>query len=528
MGLEEIVMAHQSRSALPLLAAILFVGSSMAPALGADSDNPNAEVFNPAVIAKVWLEIPPASWQAIDDEALSGCEPMYRSYHPGSVRIGDSEFPGSGIRVKGGCGSSRTLDDKAAFKANLSWDDPAIEGCAESRKYLGLKKFTFNNQVEDPSHTHERIGYDFFSKLGVPVPRAAPVRVHVNNELWGLYLNVETIDRRFLKRHFDSKKGMLYEGDYGCDIGEEACFEEKFDTDECDGNREGYDPTDKTPLRALHARLAAIPSNDFYPAINEVFDFDTYLTFWAAAAIMGYWDGYPSDPNNYRIYHDPSDDRWTLIPSGIDQLFEKNVDPFEPTGMLSIRCLAEADCEAAFRKRLAEVIEIFEASNYPAMARSIAKQVRAEVEADPRREMSVEDWREAVDSTIGYIERRPGELRKLLARPEQKRTGPDFKFFALTDPQGERYVFVTWVIDGGASGSAPRRLTAKGYFEGLSAQMDAVELAGGSSDGIKVGKVIVDFVDCETAHFSYSPDDPGQQKQARTAHIDSEIWKYCE
>ena len=135
-------MAHQSRYALPLLAAVLFTGLSIAPAIGAESDDPSAEVLNPAVIAKVWLEIPPASWQAIDDEALSGCEPMYRSYHPGSVRIGDSEFPGSGIRVKGGCGSSRTLDDKAAFKANLSWDDPAVEGCAESRRYKGLKKFT--------------------------------------------------------------------------------------------------------------------------------------------------------------------------------------------------------------------------------------------------------------------------------------------------------------------------------------------------------------------------------------------------
>jgi hypothetical protein len=521
-------MARKSDHTLSAPAVLLLAYLFTVPACGAAAENLSDEVFDPAAIGEVWLDIPQSSWQAIDDESLSGCEPMYRSYHPGSVRIGGSDFPGSGIRVKGGCGSSRTLDDKAAFKANLSWDDPAVEGCADSRTYKGLKKFTLNNQVEDPSHTHERIGYDFFQKLGVPVPRAAPARVHVNGELWGLYLNVETIDRRFLARHFDSKKGMLYEGDYGCDIGEEACFEEKFDTDECDGIREGYDPTDKTLLQALHARLAAIPSDDFYPAINRVFDFDTYLTFWAAAAIMGYWDGYPSDPNNYRIYHDPSDDRWTLIPSGIDQLFDKNVDPFEPTGMLSIRCLAEADCETAFRKRLTEVIEIFESSNYPAMARSIAKQVRAEVEADPRREMSVDEWREAVDDTVDYIRRRPGELRALLAQPKQKTTGPEFKFFALTDPQGERYVFVTWVIEGDTSGSAPRRLTAKGYFEGLSAHMDAVELVGGSSSGAKIGTVFVDFVDCETARFQYEPDDPAQPAQARTARIDSEIWKYCE
>ena len=61
-----------------------------------------------------------------------------------------------------------------------------------------------------------------------------------------------------------------------------------------------------------------------------------------------------------------------MIPSGIDQLFEKNVDPFQPVGLLSVRCLADADCEAAFRTRLAEVIDRFEAGNYAAMARAIA------------------------------------------------------------------------------------------------------------------------------------------------------------
>jgi hypothetical protein len=511
-----------------ILAGLLLSGTFLTSLNAADSGDPSDEVFNPGVIDEIRLEIPPSSWAAIDDEALSGCEPMHRSYHRGGIRIGAADFSGSGIRVKGGCGSSRTLDEKAAFKANLSWDDPAVEGCAESRKYKGLKKFTFNNQIEDASYTHERIGYDFFRKLGVPVPRAAPVRLYVNDELWGLYLNLETIDRRFLVRHFDSRKGMLYEGDYGCDIGEEDCFEEKFDTDACDGTREGYDPTDKTPLRELHARLAQLPSDDFYPAINQIFDFDTYLNAWAAGTVMGYWDGYPSDPNNYRIYHEPSDDRWTLIPTGIDQLFMENVDPFKPVGMLSVRCLAEEDCRAAFRSRLAEVIEIFEASNYSDMARNIAEQIRADVEADPRKEITVEEWRDAVDSTAEYIKRRPRELRTMLAQPKSKAPAQSFRFEALTDPEGNRFVWVTWAIDGNDATPGKRWFTAKGQFEGLRAEMDAIELAGASSAGARIGTVIVNFVDCETANFSYIPSEPGQQEISRIARIDSEIWKYCE
>jgi hypothetical protein len=519
-------MADRLSVTLSVLAAVSLTGVFIPERLSGGAVDESKEIFNPAVVAEFWLDIPNSSWTPIDDEALTACEFHPRSYYPGAIKIGTEEFPGAGLRIKGGCGSSRTLDGKAGFKANLSWDDPAVAGCAKSRKYKGLKKFTLNNQVEDASFTHERIGYHFLRKLGLPVPRVAPARVYVNGQLWGLYLNIETIDRRFLALHFDSKHGMLYEADYGCDIGEEVCFEPKFDTDECDDPPKG-DPTDMTPLQGLNRRLERIPADDFYPAIDEIIDFDAYLTNWAAASIMGYWDGYPNDPNNYRIYHDPTDDRWTLITTGIDQLFEEDVDPFNPAGMLSIRCLADEDCQTAFRSRLMELLDIFEASDYPAMARRIEDQIRAEVEADPRKEINVGEWHDAVNETVAYIRRRPGELRALLSAPVQEKSAQDFYFHALTDPRGDRYVMVSWAVPGDGTSAAKRWLTAKGYFEGLKAEMDAIELTGGSADGVKIGVVTVNFVDCKTAEFHYAPDDRSLQGQSRIASVDSSIWKYC-
>lgn len=377
------------------------------------TDDGSESVFNENLIGEARVDIPSASYGPIDDEALSDCGPHVRSYYLGGLSIGGEDFPGSGVRAKGGCGSSRSLDEKSALKVNLSWDDPAVVGCGETRRYKGLKKITLNNQVEDPSYVHERIGYDFFRKVGVPVPRVAPINVYVNDELWGLYLNVESIDRRFLARRFDSNDGMLYEGAYGCDIGSTSCFEPKFSTDECDDPPTG-DPTDFTPLMGLNDRLDALPDGGFYPAIREIINFDAYLSMWAAASIMGYWDGYPADANNYRVYHDPSDDRWTIIPTGIDQLFEDEVDPFSNEGSLSIRCLQEEACEEAFRARLAEVLDIYESSNYTAMARAIETQIQSAVSADPRREINLSEWSSAVNSTIQYIENRPGELRDLL------------------------------------------------------------------------------------------------------------------
>ena len=44
--------------------------------------------------------------------------------------------------------------------------------------------------------------------------RIAYARLTVNGTYYGLYNNIETIDRRFLTRHFSSNRGALYEGTY--------------------------------------------------------------------------------------------------------------------------------------------------------------------------------------------------------------------------------------------------------------------------------------------------------------------------
>jgi len=197
--------------------------------------------------------------------------------------------------------------------------------------------------------------------------------------------------------------------------------------------------------------------------------------------------------------------------------------------MLSVRCLAEQDCKAAFRSKLAKVLGLFEASNYPAMARAIEKQINAEVTADPRREITVTEWHAAVNSTVAYMQRRPSELRDLLARPEEKKTpGQDFYLHQFTDPKGDRFIFVTWAASAVDSASGQRWLSAKGNFKGLSARIDAMEMSGGNKDGARVGTVTVNFADCETAKFDFLPNDDSLASQSRIIRVQPGTWKYCE
>jgi len=338
-----------------------------------------------------------------------------------------------GLQVKGGCGSARTLEGKASFKVDLEWDDPAVAACPASRELLGRKKLTFNNTVQDPSFMNERLGYPLYRALGVPAPRSATVKLFVNGKPWGLYTHVETFDRRFLWRWFEDKDGVLYEGSYWCDLlpgnvpaaGASAqgfCLERKLNGEDCGKRGAGEGGDAYAPLRELTLRLQALPRGGFYPEVSAFFDYDRFLTTWAADSLLSHWDGYLFENiNNYRVYQDPTTGRWSLLPGGIDQTFGHREgsrsglrSPWEVSGLLARRCLEEADCQAAFAARLEQVTRVFEEAGLDTRVQSTRSQLASGVYADPRKETSNGEFEQAVRETLEFIHTRPTRIREYL------------------------------------------------------------------------------------------------------------------
>jgi spore coat protein CotH len=395
------------------------------------TDDGSSLWFQQDLIHDVRITIPEASWGPIDAQASPpGCVPFLREYYTGSIEVDGQVFDGVGVRTKGGCGSSRSLSQKASFKINLSWDDPAVEGCPEERRSHGLKRFTFNNQVQDRSFVHEMLAYRFYQLMGVATPRANHVRVFVKRgegefELWGLYLNLESLDRRFLSRWFDSKDGMLYEGTYWCDLipgnvppadEDTYCISRKFHPNTCEATAAGGDPEDYTVVRDMVQALNdGYPVGSFYPEIEAIWDFDAFLSLWAVENIIGHWDGYTIQiVNNYRIYHDPSTGKWSIIPTGVDQTFGQNTALDQMAGILAQRCWQEQDCQDAFKARVAQAVDVFEQADLQSMAAAIRDQIGPAVMEDPRKEGSYDEMVNGVQATINFIDARPAAVRASL------------------------------------------------------------------------------------------------------------------
>ncbi len=229
-------------------------------------------------------------------------------WFPATVTVDGETHTEVGVRKKGFLGSQS--DTKPALKLRF---DKYVDGQA-----LGgvMERMTLNNSIQDPSMVNTCLTYQVFAAAGSPSPRCNFATVSVNGKNLGLYVHVEEIKPPFLGRHFDSAAGNLYEGTV-------SDFTPEFrGTIEKKTNEDANDWSD------IDAVVAALqdPSAAGLEALAAIVDLDRFLSFWATEVLVGHWDGYTGDRNNYHFYREP-DGPFVFIPWGVDDTFHLKDDP---------------------------------------------------------------------------------------------------------------------------------------------------------------------------------------------------------
>jgi hypothetical protein len=302
------------------------------------------------------------------------------------------------IRIKGQYGSRRPIDAKPAFKIKLR---------NKEDRFFGLEQLTLNNMVQDRTMIHEALGYQVYEAVGVKVPSTGYARVSVNGEAYGLYLNVETIDRQFLKRQFGDDQGILYEGTYGIDL--RASDIKKFQLDE------GKDPG-RAQLRALVRAVDGSGDDVFYGPTPQV-DTKSFLAMMAAGTLLDDWDNYYQS-NNYRIYWNPSARRWVFIPTGIDQTFGSNetrVLVFGAKGLLFQKCFSSERCTQEYAAAVRDAADRFEGLGLSARMDALVAVIDAASQEDPKKTYDAARMTRAREAMRAFIAKRPNEVRAALS-----------------------------------------------------------------------------------------------------------------
>lgn len=81
----------------------------------------------------------------------------------------------------------------------------------KNQTHQGYQSIKLSDALRDPSMIREVLGYEIARKY-MPAPQANYAQVYINEEYYGLFVNVEEINDQFLVKHFGDSEGSFFKG----------------------------------------------------------------------------------------------------------------------------------------------------------------------------------------------------------------------------------------------------------------------------------------------------------------------------
>jgi spore coat protein CotH len=217
-----------------------------------------------------------------------------------------------GFRLRG---NTSRESQKKSFKVSFNTYQ-------SGRKFYGVEKLNLNGEHNDPSVIRAKIGWDLLREFGIPAPRANHVRVYINGNYYGLYINVEHIDEEFVESRFENKDGNLYKCLWPADLTYQGTNPENYKY--MAGDRRVYDlksnteADDYTDLANFISKLNQLPSSVFACEMKKIFNVYDYLRVIAMDIFLGNWDGPIYNKNNFYLYSNTASNKIEYIPYDLD------------------------------------------------------------------------------------------------------------------------------------------------------------------------------------------------------------------
>jgi hypothetical protein len=188
------------------------------------------------------------------------------------------------------------------------------------QKLLGHTSLNLLNANQDPSFLRSVLFLEIARRY-IPAPKANFVRVVINGESWGVYVNQQTFSKEFLRESFATTKGTRWKspnnsvgggfGHLGDDI---ARYRRWYEM------KGGDDTTAWKALAAATKVLDSTPPERLAAALAPVMNVDAVLRFLALDVALVNGDGYWRDGSDFNLYLDAGN-RFMLIPHDVNEGF---------------------------------------------------------------------------------------------------------------------------------------------------------------------------------------------------------------
>ena len=235
------------------------------------------------------------------------------------LEINDIPFMSTSIRYKGNGTFMNAMDSqKFPFKIDLNDGYP-------DRELAGVVKLNLHNCITDPTYMNEVVAHQLFRDAGVPAPRTSYARVYVSvpdkytREYFGLYSIVENVDKNFIEDRFGTRKGAIFKPvtpSLFKDLGERwESYEQIYDP------KSQLKEEEKWRLIDLCRLVSHASEFEFSSRIGDFIDLEETARYLAVTVLIADLDGILGPGQNYYLYLDPGNQKFSFISWDQDHSF---------------------------------------------------------------------------------------------------------------------------------------------------------------------------------------------------------------
>ena len=232
---------------------------------------------------------------------------------PATMIVDGRTYKDVGIQFRG-ASSFRGVPEGLKRSFNVS-----IDSVVDDQNLGGYRTLNLLNANNDPTFLRAML-YTEIARRYLPTPKMNFVRVVINGESWGVYLNAQQFNSDFARDWFKETGGARWKapgsprGQAGLEyLGDDpASYRRLYEIKSKD------DPASWQALINLTKVLEQTPADKLEAALAPILDVDGALRFLAVEVALVNSDGYWSRASDYNLYRDKAG-RFHIIPHDVNE-----------------------------------------------------------------------------------------------------------------------------------------------------------------------------------------------------------------
>jgi hypothetical protein len=269
---------------------------------------PEAPFYDAATLRTLFLQIDEPDW-----------EKQMVAFHrtdvdlPATLIVDGKTYPDVGVHFHGESSFQQVGD---GHKHSLV---VSLDFVHAGQRLYGYHKLNLLNMHQDPSFARTLLA-QHITRQYLPTPRANLVRVVINGESWGVYVNAQHFSKEFIKEWYGTTKGARWKVTSG------AAGALIYQGENPAAYKRGYELKSKedaaawTNLVRLCRVLGQTPAEKLEATLRPLLDLDEVLKFLALQNMLMNKDGYWSKTSDYDLYLDEKG-RFHILPYDLNESF---------------------------------------------------------------------------------------------------------------------------------------------------------------------------------------------------------------